>query len=484
VLQSKFKSLVNGAVKRSKIEDGDSSISYETFVEELDAGDSFTTTLIEILVKEVADRRTRTSVHDRRLISEGTAKSLRSQISPLRIYHGRRHANRLAGRPGYNVIYTDLVAEFTDEEDEPGDNHSNHGGTDGPLEGARLASELYDAYSAAPYVTPSVDILDTLRASETNPLATGSSDVAEHNLTAFPNTRSRTVSPAFPPWGSARGSSSSPPGFLTRQTSIRRPVRSRTVDFNEFTNRRRSSLRQGQHDQDYVRSEDSSDGTWRYNSGHPAEHENTSSSVATTSSSNSAPPIISRFHSPNPWDRIRRRHEMGGRFPWSPESSEAPSLENTSPEQLGDASLSGQSSSQLWYSLTAPAPTPSEPSAWTSGRRSSVADINEARRQVIAPRLRRGTIRPPESLLSRYASPVQDGLPSMHEVAGPTRQSGEHIAEGSHGSTHPYLAALARDYPRQDAASPPPDWERTVEERQLPTPTRSITPAVEPPEEL
>ena len=41
----------DGAINRSKLEKTDPTISYELFVEELDAGDSFTTSLIDILVK-------------------------------------------------------------------------------------------------------------------------------------------------------------------------------------------------------------------------------------------------------------------------------------------------------------------------------------------------------------------------------------------------------------------------------------------------
>jgi hypothetical protein len=40
-----------GALKRSKIDKIEPTISYETFVEELDGGDSFTTSLIDALVK-------------------------------------------------------------------------------------------------------------------------------------------------------------------------------------------------------------------------------------------------------------------------------------------------------------------------------------------------------------------------------------------------------------------------------------------------
>ena len=41
----------SGAVKRSRLEKLEPSISYEAFVEDLDPGDSFTTTLTELLVR-------------------------------------------------------------------------------------------------------------------------------------------------------------------------------------------------------------------------------------------------------------------------------------------------------------------------------------------------------------------------------------------------------------------------------------------------
>lgn len=40
-----------GAVKRSKLEESEPTISYEAFVEELDVCDSFTTSILDILVK-------------------------------------------------------------------------------------------------------------------------------------------------------------------------------------------------------------------------------------------------------------------------------------------------------------------------------------------------------------------------------------------------------------------------------------------------
>jgi hypothetical protein len=41
----------SGAIKRSKIEKVEPTISYEAFVQDLDGGDWFTTSLIEVLVK-------------------------------------------------------------------------------------------------------------------------------------------------------------------------------------------------------------------------------------------------------------------------------------------------------------------------------------------------------------------------------------------------------------------------------------------------
>jgi len=40
-----------GAIKRSRLEKAEATITYEHFVEDLDAGDSFTTSLMEVLVK-------------------------------------------------------------------------------------------------------------------------------------------------------------------------------------------------------------------------------------------------------------------------------------------------------------------------------------------------------------------------------------------------------------------------------------------------
>ncbi|KAI0029039.1 hypothetical protein K488DRAFT_9317, partial [Vararia minispora EC-137] len=90
VLGSKIKSLVSGSVKRAKLERAEHTITYESFVEDLDSGDSFTTALIDLLVKELAERRMRQSAEDRRLISDSTSRSLRMLAAPARVYRQRR----------------------------------------------------------------------------------------------------------------------------------------------------------------------------------------------------------------------------------------------------------------------------------------------------------------------------------------------------------------------------------------------------------
>ncbi|KAJ3003234.1 hypothetical protein NUW54_g5409 [Trametes sanguinea] len=90
VLRNKIKNMVQGAVKRMNTEKESPSISYEAFVEELDEGDSFTTGLIDVLVKEMAERRTRPNPIDRRLISERTAKALPTEVAGVSLCF--RHA--------------------------------------------------------------------------------------------------------------------------------------------------------------------------------------------------------------------------------------------------------------------------------------------------------------------------------------------------------------------------------------------------------
>ncbi|CCM00437.1 uncharacterized protein FIBRA_02469 [Fibroporia radiculosa] len=492
VLKTKMKSLVNGAVNRMKLEGSEPRISYEHFVDDLDVGDSFTTTLLEVLVKEMADRRTRNSAMDRRLISERTAKCLRMQISPLHIYRGRRSVHRFAGRSAYlGPVYPEMAAEFTDEEDEHGDNRSSHSDADGPLEGVRLNGDLYDAYSRASHASSTFDLLDTLRQVEPTPLATGSPDAAEGGRGQFFVTSPRPVSPVLPsityrssPWASS--STVAGPATLTRQNSTRHHARSRTVDFNDFTHRRRSSIRQSQQEGEHVRLDDSSDGTWRFHPNIPQSWESWLPTGMSPPSSNPLPLPSTRRALPA-FRSLHRRREAGGTYPWSPDSSEPPvaDIGNANVSQPSIVSSAGQSSSPLWQSLTSAAPTPPD-SSWAPSRRTSLTEVHEARRQVIAPRLRRGGIRPPESLLSRYASPVPDEQISGRSGAVPVSTSMEELDAVSvdpviSGDASPYTAEAVRHYVGRGPSMENGDWGSDVADtRQLPTPTRSVTPSVEP----
>jgi len=51
VLHTKITTLVTGSIQRAALDKSEPSITYENFVKDLDTGDSFTTTFIDILVK-------------------------------------------------------------------------------------------------------------------------------------------------------------------------------------------------------------------------------------------------------------------------------------------------------------------------------------------------------------------------------------------------------------------------------------------------
>ncbi|KAI0245875.1 hypothetical protein BJV78DRAFT_1136562, partial [Lactifluus subvellereus] len=146
VLGAKIKCLVSGAVKRSKLEKSEPTISYEAFVEELDPGDAFTTTLTELLVREMAERRQRQATADRRLISDRTAKGLRTLAAPQRVYRDRG-IRSLNARRSLNL--TDYLAMPPEEMELDDDNDSLESMVDpsGAVEGARMNSDLYDTYA-------------------------------------------------------------------------------------------------------------------------------------------------------------------------------------------------------------------------------------------------------------------------------------------------------------------------------------------------
>ncbi|KAF5387744.1 hypothetical protein D9615_000688 [Tricholomella constricta] len=356
VLHSKIKSLVSGAIKRSSLEKTEPTISYEEFVTDLDTGDSFTTSLIDILVKEMAERRTRPNVNDRRLIADRSAKSLRLLATPLRIYRdrsmGRYHPSRRSANLSDYLSAPPLEMDM--EEDEDIFERMLDGGP--TIEGARINSDLYEAYgtNAGPSSRP---------VSSPSPPA----DDPPSPPTQPSHFRSG-------PWSMTGGL---PTTMLTRQPSIRRPVRSRTVDFNEFTHRRRSSTREN-----------------------PGSHGESSESLELREgpsgrSSQSARrffPFIRtrRYDHPDPWGSdIHSPYDTEEGITHTSEPSNAP-----------------------WFNLAPPVLR--EPT--TMEEVLADAELSDERGHTgVIPRLRRGGLRAPESILSRHASPIPS--PNPPEIA-------------------------------------------------------------------
>ncbi|KAG9317811.1 hypothetical protein JVU11DRAFT_2035 [Chiua virens] len=354
VLSAKMRSLVSGAIKRARLEKAEPSITYETFVEDLDRGDSFTTSLIEVLVKEVAERRYRHHAADRGLIGDRTARSLRKLSSHTSIYRERIPGRGLGGRRGMDLA--EYLSQPPDEleVDEDDDELGPYGTF--VMEGSRFNTEIYDAYrsqhswsnSSTPYF---LNVPHTSPPMSSAPPPDAASDRILPPLV--------DASPPQPPRQSWPVSSSS--GFmhstLSRQPSILRLGRNRVSDFSEFTAARRNSTRQLTQDEDHTaRSE------------LPAPHNPElppSSSLGPRSSSAQA----RRFF---PFGRTRR-------FEIIPTPRPATSM------------------SDDWY-FPPHSAWSTNPSERLGGRDEPGVERSQA------PRLRRGGLRAPESMLSRHTS--------------------------------------------------------------------------------
>lgn len=363
-----MRSLVSGAIKRHRLEkiEPSESISYEHFVEDLDGGDSFTTSLIEILVKEVADRHHRQNATDRGLIGDRTARALRRLSNPTTTYREReRYAWRgTGGRRAVDLAdYLSRPPDELDMDEEADELESLEQYGLVPLEGTRTNTELYDAYRS-------------------------------HTSRPNPSTTYHAFSPAFytvpaPPQAPTPDSPSdrvlpplldSPPAprlggltlpsasgllhtSLTRQPSIRRPIRSRTADFSDFSARRRNSSRQLADEEGPSRIDTSNT--------FPSSHF-------------SAPREDSDPPPPGPSGQARRFFPFRSRrFEVIPTPRSAPST------------------GEDW--LFPPAPWSTAPSDRTAP---SAPDSQVGEERSQAPRLRRGGLRAPESMLSRHASPA------------------------------------------------------------------------------
>jgi hypothetical protein len=93
----------------------------------------------------MAERRQRQAA-DRRLISDRTAKGLRTLAAPQRVYRDRSGRGVGARRP---LNLTDYLSAPPDEMELDDDNDSLESMVDpsGAIEGARMNTNLYDAYA-------------------------------------------------------------------------------------------------------------------------------------------------------------------------------------------------------------------------------------------------------------------------------------------------------------------------------------------------
>ncbi|KAJ3572271.1 hypothetical protein NP233_g3193 [Leucocoprinus birnbaumii] len=349
VLNCKFSALMfvvcltTGAINRAAVEK-EATITYEEFVNELDTGDSFTTSLVDILVKELAERHTRPFQNDeRRMIAPRTAERLISLANPRQVYRGERPGNRNhAGRRTYNLAEFMNLPTTEDMEDEENDLGSFWDSATNPAEGARFNSDLFDAYGPHGWAsisrrlgtTPSPPLDDEPVWRPHGPL---SSTGRTSTWTTIPtNSNSATA--------------------LARHASIRRPTR-RMVDFNDWTARRRSAIR------DTV--------------GSHGEGSESSSPYALVGSGDSSQ-TVRRFFPTNP----RRTGRVSDR------------LEERQVDEEGRLNPVGVSMDREW----SPSIVMRTGDAHSSSGSSST--LSEDRP---LPRLRRGGVRPPETLYSRYS---------------------------------------------------------------------------------
>ncbi|KAJ7368750.1 hypothetical protein DFH08DRAFT_928810 [Mycena albidolilacea] len=402
VFLSKLKGLVSGAIKRTKLEKAEPTISYKHFVEDLDAGDSFTTAVIEILVQELAERRLRSSPGDRRLIADRTAKSLRLLATPIRIYRERRTAAR---RTVNMAEYLTAPPDELDMEEDDDEFETMLDRATMPVEGVRINSELFDAYYPPSWTTAAATTRRSLPAAgpPTPALSDDSQSQTPPGLSPPSTTRAPAVSVwALPPAAPASLS-------LARQPPLRRTsaARARAVDFNDFTAHRRASTR-------------------------------TAASAPAPAAAAAEPGAGA---GDEPWMRAGASARATRRFfPFSYQTRTA-RHGGARTDELFDRGGGNSSDEALYLTETDPEPEPEhEPPA---SYFSFPTPASTAGAGVAGPRLRRGGVRPPESLLLRRVSPVLSVL-----EGGALRSPGSvSVGEDATGGPGSAAEAEAASYP-------------------------------------
>ena len=349
---------------------------------------------LELVIQELAARRKRQNLSDRRLIEGYTAKNLRMLASPIHVYREQSNVRRL-GRRGVNLTdYLSSPPQELEMQDDDGEYEVMDIGDSisGPtfFEGARVNSEnLYDAYTSGSHSWSHPLGSASGRGSRASLSAvfaasTSSPEGSENGPDGQPPPLSQESLPP-PPFPRARSSAwsggspastgfyaSSGPTSLTRQPSIRRSIRSRTVDFNDFASRRRSNWRSANDDV-----EDATQ-TFTWSQGNSGEGigPNATASVGAR-----------RFFPLN-----RRRPDIA-----APPGASMPSW-LTDDSVARPVSPPGSLGIRPWRAVSAVPIISHIAGGLTEDAEPEVAD---------RPRLRRGTIRAPESMLSRHASPVE-----------------------------------------------------------------------------
>lgn len=319
----------------------------------------------------------------------------------MRVYRDRPFRVPI-GRRGVNL--TDYLTSPPEEMDLEEDETEYEGMLEADtaassyIEGARVNSDLYDAYGTHSWSHSMSSSI--LRRSHPNYSAAlvvrpDSPDGGSTPDTVLPPIETRRNTWGLPSSTLINNSNST----LTRQPSIRRPTRSRTVDFNDFSARRRSAYRSTADAEDPRSPEEFAGTLGPWTSTGPTSDEPLGSNGAR------------RF-----FPFSRRRHDIPPSvMPWSDIGGNT--NRPVSPPETA--------SYRPWRSG-------SGPPVLISG--SSLFAEHDEEPELSVPRLRRGGLRAPESMLSRHASPTTgetDGTtPSIvisiqretHRDAAPTEE--------------------------------------------------------------
>ncbi|TRM67907.1 hypothetical protein BD626DRAFT_480160 [Schizophyllum amplum] len=282
VLHAKMRSMITASIMRAKLDKSEPAISYEHFVEQLDSGDSFTASVMDMLVKEVADRNARPNQRDRRLIASHTAQTLNKLASPLRVYRPRSAAT--ARRSGNLATY--LTRPHPQDFDEV------------DMDEFESTVDSVAAQESARYSSSALhDSLPWARRWQSPDGVEPAAPVISDETTDIPRPHNwRTQAPRL-----------SLSSSLSRQSSTHRAPRLRTMDFRDFTSRRRSSLRETL-------------GTTREGSTEPGNGEGSSANALPP-----LPPYMQRDPTAGERQQIRRFFPFSRSLPLDGPSQDAPS---------------------------------------------------------------------------------------------------------------------------------------------------------------